>query len=100
MKAPNVTYLSHLLTFLLGLLTGYVGHRFSLRRERRREFNEVADRLFLAFDAQERDPSPLRRLPTDDMRLVRRHLGWYRRWHYDRAMERYQQATGEGAARP
>ena len=44
-----------LLTFLLGLL---FGHRLSLWREKRKEFNEVAVRILVAIESRARDPRP------------------------------------------
>jgi hypothetical protein len=81
-------------SFPLGVFLGlFLGHRLTLRRDRRREVVDLADRLFLRLESIEQFPDPSRHSLGRTAILLRRHLGRYRRWRYDRALARYNQAT-------
>lgn len=70
-------------TFIAG---GLLGHWLAIHRDRRKEFNAVADPLALVLDDQESMPS------TDveiDFREVRRHFTGWSLWFFDRAVSEY-----------
>lgn len=87
---------------LFGVLTALIGffcgHRVALWRDRRKEFNEVADILFRALLTEKKGmagPSPLVAGPSiEDFHVFRRHLGWLRRRQFDIALRDYQKAKG------
>lgn len=80
-----------ILSFLIGTL---FGHWLAIHRDRRAEFNELADGLFLIIEKQAASPNPYPRFPYDDLRLLRRHMSWYQRIRFDAAIENYEKASG------
>ena len=82
---------------IVGLLIGsFIGHWFALGRERRKEYNELADKLFIKVDVKvnEADAGRLRNEDTD-IKLIRRRMGWFKKRMFDRAMTHYLEATGD-----
>jgi len=89
---PIQQFLWSIISFGLGL---FLGHWLAVHRDRRKKFNEIADRLYLFFDAEERRPSTLTIIPGTDLTLFQRHLGWLKQWQYKRALKSYEKAQTE-----
>jgi len=81
-----------ILSFLLGTV---FGHWLSLNRDRRKEFNELADKIFLDFGTQATAPTPFKGLPFDEIILLRRHMGWLQRSRFDAAVSHYEKTAEE-----
>lgn len=80
-----------LFTFLLGLV---LGHRLTLWREQRREFNEVATRVRVALRARLSNPSPYfgtaGRIDASDLEMLEHLLGPWGRTKYRKAKDDYE----------
>lgn len=80
-----------LLTFLLGLL---LGHRMTLWREHRKEFNEVAARIRVALKSRRSEPRPYVgtacKIDAADLERFERLLGGGKRAKFRRAWTNYQ----------
>lgn len=85
-----VTLLWTVISFGLG--TG-LGHWYAKRRDKRKEFNAVADELFLALDAFRdgcRDGErEMPKIGRDDFRKLRPHLNWYEARKYQAAVDNF-----------
>jgi hypothetical protein len=85
-----------LLTFLLGLI---VGHRMTLWRERRKEFNEVAARVRVALKSRSQNLRPYfgtaGKIAATDMELFEHLLGRWHRPGFRRAWANYEAACKE-----
>jgi hypothetical protein len=79
-ESPYYTVLIGLLTFFLGLL---VGHRLSLGRDRRKEFNDVAKRLRIAWSETYTNDA-------DDLVVFENTMGYWQRRHFRKAWATYQ----------
>ena len=79
------------LMFCCGAL---IGHRLALGRDKRKEINEVLDRIRAGFEGQADDPYPRREVLTDDVGLLRHHLSRRQKKTYDPRIEDYKLATG------
>lgn len=89
-----LTHLSRIVsffaTFVGGWFVGWLSHRFALSRDRRREFNEVADRVVSSLRAELNSPGiPIRGPSGDDFDLLVRMRGSKRA---KRAIDDYRQA--------
>lgn len=85
-----------IVSFVAGIVLGaWADHKFALRRDRRKEFNELADELCLTFALLARKPDPYRRIAWDKIELLRGRLGAVDLLELDAAVENYRQATGE-----
>ena len=80
-------------TALLGF---FFGHRFALWRDRRCEFNEVADSFFAALHQAKQNIESEGSISDDfeeigDTKLISftRYLPWWKRASYQRAAEKY-----------
>ena len=86
-----------LFTFFAGLL---IGHRLTLGREKRKEFNEVAQRVRSVLLSECERPSPYSKfISRDDMDLFIQVLPPLKRRGFNRALERYYQAIREAQSR-
>jgi len=80
----------NLLTFAAGLL---LGHWLSLGRDKRKEFNEVAQRVRAVFLGERESPSPYRKpVSSEDIDLFTQVLPTWKRQGFRRALGRYNQA--------
>lgn len=93
---------SEILWGLGGFLIGaYLGHRFAVFRDRRSEFNEIADRVFIALDQEVRSCTPYTAGPrSDDVAILRRRMSWFVRRRFDRAFEEYNEAKRGNTSEP
>jgi hypothetical protein len=80
------------ISFILG--TAF-GHWLSLHRDKRKEFNDLADKIFLQFGRQATDPAPLTTMPGDDVRLLRRRMWWLERIRFDAAVDNYEKIASK-----
>lgn len=76
---------------LFGILVGgIIGYRFALRNERRKEYNEIADRLFLNVDVKVTAGSGHHfGINKQDIRLIRRRMGFVQRRLFDKALAEF-----------
>ena len=81
-----------LLTFFLGLL---LGHRMSLWRDRRKEFNEVAAKIRVALKSRRNSPrtgfGTAGKIETKDMEVFIHLLGSWKRARFQRAWRLYEE---------
>lgn len=83
---PTIT---HLLSFLAG---AFVGHRLAISRDKRKEINEVAQRLRAVLIKERGHLSPMAAGATEiDLDALRSHLHLWQRRRFDAAVQRYQQ---------
>lgn len=72
------------------LVGGIIGYRFALHNERRKEFNEIADRLFLNVDVKVVAASGHHfAIDRQDVKLIRRRMGFMQRRSFDRALAEF-----------
>ena len=78
------------------LLGGGVGYRLGLASERRKEYNEIADRLFLKVNQELREHSAGHFYIDDgDVALMRRRMGPLQRRRFDSAYSGFVSASKE-----
>jgi hypothetical protein len=82
-----------------GVLGFFLGHRFSIGRDKRKEFNDCADPLFRQLEQERISPSPFKHPTATDFALLRRHLGRGERKNFDRAVTAYFKAKQASVAR-
>jgi hypothetical protein len=79
-----------------GVMGFFLGHRFSLWRDRRKEFNEAAERLFesLLKESQIQQGSFSEDFAVTDYQIeaLRRHLDWWQVSSYDRCVKEYSES--------
>lgn len=81
-----------LFTFFAGLL---IGHRLSLGRDKRKEFNEVVQRVRPVILAISKNPSPYNNSINDeDMRFLITGITPWKRRKFRKAWEHYNRARG------
>lgn len=79
-----------ILTFLAGL---FGGHWLTLRRDRRKEFNEAADRVRTVLLRESQAPSPMNASSSSfDLNLLEQLLLPWKRGSYRRAVDQYKKA--------
>ena len=81
-----------ILMFLCGAL---LGHWLSIGRDKRKEFNELADTIRSRFEKQAANPSIYNKTLADDVALLRHHMTRKKQQKYDKAIENYKAAIGE-----
>lgn len=88
------------LLVVLGFLGGaWCGHRFSLLRDRRAEFNAAVDPVRAWVLDQSRDPSPRRRRPAlVEIDLLEQCMGALRRRQFRRGWQAAQQTERENTS--
>lgn len=84
-------------TGLLGVLIGVIlGHRLSIGREKRKEFNDVALPIFENLERQKSlakrgaHPDPSGAFGEDDFILLKQHLGLFKAKTLDSAIKKYE----------
>lgn len=89
----HIAVASSLATGLIGLL---VGNRLAIGRDKRKEFNAIAERITIVlFNARE-SPSPSDEwLNKMDIHFFREALSFWRRRNFDAALRAYKQACGD-----
>ena len=80
------------LMFCCGALTS---HWLAIGRDKRKEFNEIADKIILQWADQAADPTPYRTVLTDDATLLRRHFSHWKRKKYEQVLDEYETAHGD-----
>lgn len=79
-----------LVTFLIGL---YFGNKQAIRRDRRKEFNEVSEDAFVALNKQiEQIKYGLPGQSVSDFLLLYNYVPFYKRWLFRRHVKRYKNA--------
>ncbi|MEZ6152361.1 MAG: hypothetical protein R3C09_19855 [Pirellulaceae bacterium] len=72
------------------LVGGWVGYRLGISAEQRKEYNELADKLFLQVD---RKPTAACAhnfgISEADVKLLERRMSWYQRRRFQRALAKY-----------
>lgn len=82
-----ITIASSLLTGLIGL---FVGNRLAIGRDRRKEFNAVAERIGFTLLKLKEQPSPCANWPDEaDMFLLRTMLPAWHRCRFDDALNEF-----------
>ena len=84
---------------LTGLLGFYFGHRFSLFRDRRKEFNEIAEVLFIKLSAESNNITPMGGIGKIEFETFKRRLPMWERRGFDQCREEYQQTKNENLCR-
>jgi hypothetical protein len=81
---------------LTGLLGFYFGQRFNLWRDWRKEFNEIADIMFVGLSKERERLSPNATWVTNEEIITfHRRLPWWKRTSFDKCLARYQKAKKE-----
>lgn len=82
---------------LTGCIGFFFGHRIALSRDKRKEYNEIADRIYLALKKErERLEAPIGGPNEDDFRLFSRHLGFFERKSFESNYNRYKSVKTGG----
>ena len=82
-----------LVTGLIGLL---VGNRLAIGRDRRKEFNSLAERIRIQLLREKEGPSPNSAIPDKvTFMLFRERLPFWKRRAFDRALQNYQNSKKE-----
>lgn len=78
------------------LVGGFIGHGLGIRRDKRGEFNTIAERVYLALEKERRKKSPMVKGPTcEDFLCLRRCLPFWSRRSFDRALSNYEESKAE-----
>lgn len=94
MEVPvSIAIASSFLTGLLGLL---IGNRLAIGRDRRKEFNALADPIRILLLREKERPNLSGAAPNKvDLAVLRERLPFWKRRRFDRALENYQKSKGE-----
>ncbi len=72
------------------LIGGWVGYRLGICAERRKEYNELADQLFLQVDRKlTADSAHNFGISEVDIKLLERRMHWTQRRRFRRALENF-----------
>jgi hypothetical protein len=80
---------------LTGLVGFYFGQRFSLWRDRRKEFNELADALFVKLSKERENDWAMCCIANIEMETFARRLPIYNRAGFSRCKEEYYKAKSD-----
>lgn len=84
--------LSNLASALAG---GFIGHWLSIGRDKRKEFNTVAENVYLALEKERNAKSPNVTGPShEDFLRLRRCLPFWSRRNFEHAMCNYEESKG------
>ncbi|MCG8526437.1 MAG: hypothetical protein MI748_08665 [Opitutales bacterium] len=72
----------------IGLICFLGGHHFSVGREKRKEFNEIAEPLNMRLEKEIDSPGSFT-YPRKDFLLIERRMGILERWRFRRACKNY-----------
>jgi hypothetical protein len=82
--------LSNLASALAG---GFIGHWLSIGRDKRKEFNAVAERVYLALEMERSAKSPAVKGPSrEDFLRLRRCLPLWSRRSFERTLSKYEES--------
>ncbi len=77
---------------VISLVVGYLlGHWLAVKRDRRKEFNELVDPIFLILDEQSVDPQVTREI---DFRPLSRHFSSKQRERFEKDANEYYESIG------
>ena len=89
----SIAIASSLLTALLGLL---IGNRLAIGRDRRKEFNALAEPIRILLLREKERPNLSRAAPNKiDLAVLRERLPFWKRRRFDRALQNYQKSKGK-----
>jgi hypothetical protein len=78
------------------LVGGFIGHWLSIGRDKRKEFNTVAERVYLALEKERHEKSPTVKGPSrEDFLCLRRCLPFWSRRSFDCSLSNYELSKGE-----
>lgn len=77
------------ITFLGGAL---IGHWYAVERDRRKEWNAIAEPLLIILEAEIKSPCPHRNIDREALSKIRRRLGFWKKRRLDKAVAVYQDA--------
>lgn len=83
-------YLISLFTFFLGL---FLGHRLALGRDRRKEFNDIAQPIRAVLLKERENPTPYARGPSEiEADLLESAMPFWKRGGFSKALAAYRNA--------
>src|SRR5665648_1244060 len=92
----NPIAVNMLVAVFSALVGGLIGHCLTLVGERRKEYNELADRIYLRVDiAVESHSAHYFHIPQNDIKLIRRRMGFMQRRRFDNALAKYNDAAAQ-----
>ena len=89
---PDSKILAHLITFCLGLIVGYYGHYLALKRDRRKEFNEISQPIREFLLNERINPSPHGTIGKVDADRLESVLHFWQRRAFRKSLNAYHQA--------
>jgi hypothetical protein len=76
------------------LVSGWVGYRLGISAEQRKEYNELADNLYLQVDRELTAASAHNfGISEADVKLLERRMGWIQRRQFQRALAKFRAAA-------
>jgi hypothetical protein len=96
MQILKTLYMENELLFQIGialvssLVGGWVGYRLGISAEQRKEYNELADKLFLQVDRKLTAACAHNfGISEADLKLLERRMGWVQRRRFHRALAKF-----------
>lgn len=71
------------------LLGAWASHRFSDSRDRRKELNEITEKIFIALTKEKANPAAMWNISEIDFAILRRRLPFWRRRSLDKYVKYY-----------